>query len=105
MGKTEKILIANYSDKPLLMMLEPWGEDYTLKPKEGFEIITEDCGADFYYSVSYENAWIAVYVEGGSRNEYPRVYSKGVELECGYNRELSPESFRQDDILEAGELE
>lgn len=89
MGKTEKMVIANYSFKPLLVMLEPWGEDYTLKPKEQFEIIAEDCETDFYYSVSYENDYVAVYAEGGSGREYPRVYSHGSEVDCGHNRELT----------------
>ncbi len=89
MNKTEKLLISNNSNKPLLISLEPWGEDYTLKLKEEVEIIADDCEKDFYYHVVYENNYVAVYAEGKG-NEYPRVYSKGVELECGYNRNLSP---------------
>ena len=104
MAKTEKIKLINYSNKPLLLSLEPWGEDYTLREKEEVEIIAEDCGADFHFEVVYETDYIAVY-PGGSGNEYPRVFSNGVELDCGYNRELSPVDARQDAILEADELE
>ncbi len=82
--KTERILITNYSDKPLLMMLEPWGEDYTLLANEEFEIIAEDCEQDFYYNIVPTENCISVYAEG---NEYPRVYKDGVEIDCGYNRE------------------
>ncbi|HEY8562760.1 MAG TPA: hypothetical protein VIL74_20450 [Pyrinomonadaceae bacterium] len=105
MAKNAKILISNDSERPLLISLEPWGEDYTLLAKEEVEIIAADCPDDFHYNVVYYNDFIAVYVEGGSGNEYPRVYRKGVELKCGYNREFSPDNFRRDDILEAGELE
>jgi hypothetical protein len=105
MAKTERILITNDSDKPLLISLEPWGEDYTLVSKEEVEIIAGNCGEDFYFNVVYYNDFVAVYVEGGKGDEYPRVYSKGIELSCGYNREFSPDRFYYDDILEAGELE
>jgi len=87
--QTEKIVIDNNSDKPLTISLEPWGEDYTLRAKEAVEIITEDCGQDFHFSIVYEVDYIAVYAEGND-NEYPRVYKNGEEVECGYNRNLSP---------------
>lgn len=105
MSKVAKISISNDSDKPLLISLEPWGEDYTLLAKEEVEIIAQDCGDDFYYSVVYYDDFVAVYAEGGRRNEYLRVYIKGIELQCGYNREFSPSGFQKDDVLEAGELE
>lgn len=105
MAKTERILITNDSDKQLLILLEPWGEDYTLLAKEEVEIVARDCREDFYFNVVYYNDFVAVYAEGGKGDEYPRVYKKGVELKCGYNREFSPDSFHHDDILEAGELE
>ena len=90
MKKTEKIVITDYSDKPLILSREPWGEDYTLKPEEKFEISGEDCGDGFYYDVCCENDYIAVWADGGKADEYPGVYSAGVELQCGYNRNLSP---------------
>lgn len=68
-------------------MLEPWGEDYTLREDETVEIIAEDCEQDFYFHVVYEKNYIAVYAEG-DHYAYPRVFSKGVELDCGYNRDL-----------------
>lgn len=105
MAKTEKILISNDSDKPLLISLEPWGEDYTLMAKEEVEIIARNCQEDFHYHVVYYNDFVAIYVEGGKGDEYPRVYRKGVELNGGYNREFSPDSFHRDGILDAGELE
>jgi len=105
MAKTEKLLITNDSDKPLLISLEPWGEDYTLLAKEEVEIIARDCRDDFHYNVVYYNDFVAVYVEGGKGDEHPGVYCQGIKLQSGYNRDFSPDNFHHDDILEAGELE
>jgi len=88
MSRTVKIEIANRFNKPLVLSLEPWGEDYTLKIDEEVEIIAKDCSKDFYFSIVPHNDYMAVYAEG-SGNDYPRVYSNGVEVECGYNRDLT----------------
>jgi hypothetical protein len=88
--KTEKIVIRNGFENPLLLSLEPWGEDYTLLKNEEVEIVAKDCHENFYYNVCFENDYIAVWAEGGNRSEYPRIYKNGEELDCGYNREFSP---------------
>ncbi len=81
-----KVVVANDSDDLKTLMLEPWGEDYVMKPKDVFEIIEEDV-EDVYFHVAVYSDYIAVYVEG-NRNSYPRVYQDGEELDCGHNREL-----------------
>jgi hypothetical protein len=80
-----KVVVSNDSDELKTLMLEPWGEDYVMKPKDEFEIIEEDV-EDVYFHIVYSD-YIAVYVEG-TGNSYPRVYQNGEELECGHNREL-----------------
>ena len=83
-------MISNDFVKPLLLSLEPWGEDYTLKVNETVEIIAKDCSEDFYFHIAPKTDYWAVYAEG-SGNDYPRVYSNGIEVDCGYNRDLTDE--------------
>jgi hypothetical protein len=87
-SKSVKIEISNNTKKPLLLSLEPWGEDYTLLEQEEVEIIADDCGENFHYQVVFHENFVAVWADGG--NEYPKVYKNGEELDCGYNREFSP---------------
>jgi hypothetical protein len=88
MSRTVKINISNSLNKPLILSLEPWGEDYTLGIDEKVEIIAQDCSEDFYFHIVPHNDFMAVYAEG-SGNDYPRVYSNGIELDGGYNRDLT----------------
>jgi hypothetical protein len=67
MRKAEKIVISNHSGHPLLVMLEPWGEDYTLRAEEKVEIVAENRGEGFYYTDAYEIDHVAVYAQGGER--------------------------------------
>lgn len=97
MAKTEKLQIRNRKKDPLLLSLEPWGEDYTLLKGEDIEIIAEDCDEQFYYSVDFDEYYAAVYAEGDNK-AYPEVYKNGKELDCGYNREFSPHPILQNKI-------
>lgn len=83
MNKSSKILIENRFDKPYTMMLEPWGEDYTLGMGEEFEIVVENCDADFYFAVQFNPDYVAVFIEGNG--DYPSVFSKGEQIWCSYN--------------------
>ena len=85
MRKTYKAIIENDSEKIKILYLEPWGEDYVMKPKDIFEIIEDEVENVYFHIVFGES--ISVYVEG-NRHSYPRVYQDGEELELGHNREL-----------------
>lgn len=81
-----KVVVSNDSDELKILYLEPWGEDYIMKPREEFEIIEEDT-QDVYFHVQINNDCINVFVEG-SGNSYPKIYSNGEWIQCGYNRKL-----------------
>jgi hypothetical protein len=89
MNQIQKIVIENRFGKPMIVYLEPWGADYTLKEDEKFEIVAENCEEDFYFNIQFERNCIIVYPEGKSNPEYPLIYSNGVEIDCGYNRNLT----------------
>lgn len=83
MKRIFKIVIENDSDKPKILYLEPWGEDYGMMPHDKFEIIEEKANEDFYLQVIF-NKDILVWAEG-QNDAYPRVYLHGKELVCGHN--------------------
>lgn len=68
----------------LLIMLEPWGEDYWLLVGESCEVQIEGAGEDFSYSMSIEEDHVAVYIEGGFKDVC--VMQKGSVLQCGHQR-------------------
>ena len=73
----------------MLLMLEPWGEDYWLNPEDTFEITPEKPDDGFLFEMEHRGENIAVYAEGC---EYFRVVHDGKSIECGYQR---PESAFQ----------
>jgi hypothetical protein len=85
MKRKYKITVENNSEKFKTLMLEPWGEDYGMMPKDAFEIIETEAEEDSYFHIAFEENYILVYAEG-SGNIYPRVYQNGIELLCGHNR-------------------
>ena len=77
----------NRTTRPISIQLEPWGEDYTLKPGERFSIGHES-NSKGYVSASLENNWLSVYIEGDW--DYPDLVTiDDRPVECGYGRELA----------------
>ena len=83
-----KVIVSNRSEDIKILWLEPWGEDYVMKPKDEFEIVEEKEEDVYFHTVFGESIW--VYVEGKG-NIYPTVYQNGEEIEIGHNRELLDE--------------
>jgi hypothetical protein len=83
---TLRIKISNDRDSFVTLMLEPWGEDYGMFPKDEFEIVGEDADETCYFHIVYGEKDIQVYAEGKA-NYYPRIYQNGIELDCGHNRQ------------------
>jgi|GEM_PF-6426267 len=86
-----KIVVNNRSQKPLLVVIEPWAEDYVLTPKETLTFTALESGEDFYYSmvVEQDGEVILLYAEGA----FDRVVAHtddGKLIEFGYNRHLNP---------------
>ncbi len=79
-----KIKITNNFPKPIILWLEPWGEDYGMMPGDEFEIIPIDAGEDFHFHLAFTDKDIRVYVEGQAL--YAQIYHNGKIIECGHNR-------------------
>ena len=82
--KNRQILsISNSRVQIMLVMLEPWGEDYWLLPGENFFVKAESKSGDFWYHVDFEEV-VSVYVDGDY--ESVLVMQNDDVLECGHNR-------------------
>lgn len=89
MKKTEKMVFTNNTNQPLLLILQPKGEDFTLLAGEEVEIITEDCEKTFYYWFNLKNNSLEIWGEGDIE-ACPSFYINGLELSSGHNREFNP---------------
>lgn len=79
-----KLTVTNRSEQPVVLMLEPWGEDYWIQSGETFELFPAEPEEMFYFAVEYRASAIAVFAEGGCRSV--RVEREGQLLECGHQR-------------------
>jgi hypothetical protein len=82
--------LINENAEPLVLIIEPYGVDYTLLPGEEFEL-WEEMGADNQPSVAnvvYKGNTILVYELGDVE-----VRSKGIKLECGHQRSYLSKSI------------
>jgi hypothetical protein len=82
----QRIRVSNDNSFFVTLMLEPWGEDYGMNPKDEFEIVAESVEETFYFHVSCDGKYINVFAEG-DRYSYPRIFQNGTELTCGHNRQ------------------
>jgi hypothetical protein len=55
-----------------------------MNPNDEFEIIENNANEKFHYQIDFADD-ILVWAEG-QNDAYPRIYSKGKELDCGHNR-------------------
>lgn len=85
MKRIVKIKVSNDFSEPITLILEPWGADFGMLPKDEFEIIAENADKEFCFHIIF-NKDIQVYAEGQS--DYPGIYQNGKELETGHNRFL-----------------
>ncbi|MEU8896632.1 hypothetical protein [Nocardia sp. NPDC048505] len=87
-----KLLLSNpYSDKTLTVMLEPYGEDYWMRPGDAFIIEFDDAdysehvvSNDAQFDVSWHEDGIIVWPAGrfgGTVRD-----QSGTELPCGHQR-------------------
>ena len=86
-----RILIENGTGRLRIVWVEPWGEDYTLLPKEELEIIARNPLRMPWFKVSEEAASTVVSIEGET-NDYD-VLQMGAKIPCGHRRQ---------DALDAG---
>ncbi len=81
----QRFKITNRQRTPLTLLIEPWGEDYTLLPDETFDVVAEHFSEDFYFHWVTNDDFTQVYAEG-DREATVGVYQGERLLECGHNR-------------------
>ena len=69
---------VNYHDKDLLVILEPWAEFFTLKPKKTITIIGEGGAVGSNFDIEYNGKYICIHAWGDS---IATAYRDGVELD------------------------
>lgn len=82
------IAFTNDRTKPHVVWVEPWGEDYTMLPKDECVVLAERIEASekpCYWLVETEGN-TQVYCE---QLDYPKVTINGVQVQCGHNREAA----------------
>ncbi len=80
----QNLSIGNSRSHIMLVMLEPWGEDYWLLPGESFYIKVESTSGDFWYHTQIDKEYTSVCVDGDY--ESVCVMQNDEVLECGHNR-------------------
>ncbi|MFJ5117967.1 hypothetical protein [Kitasatospora sp. NPDC088548] len=83
-----KIRLSNDTEKTLGIWVEPWGEDYWMKPNEKFTIVTDtpkDTDPDEApFEVVFHDQGASVWANIGYQ---PTVYDhSGNEVDCGHQR-------------------
>jgi len=84
---SSRIIIENDTDRPRIAWVEPWGEDYTLLPKEKLEIIARSDLEPPWFHVDEYAEGSQIYIEG-IINGYD-VVQNGIKLECGDQRKAA----------------
>jgi hypothetical protein len=81
---SSKIGLDNPRSIPVLVAVEPWGEDYTLMPGEHMEIHAYGRkGTPWFHVVGWDDS-LQVYCED---TDSFKVVQRDVELKCGHKRQ------------------
>jgi hypothetical protein len=86
MSERSRLGITNYGTAPLIVMVEPWANDFTLLPGESLDIIAWGFTEDSYFNLAHggDPDYLPVYIEGPCEDW--AVYQGDTELQCGHNR-------------------
>ncbi|XQE89436.1 hypothetical protein ACN24M_33090 [Streptomyces microflavus] len=87
--------MENVGGGNLWLFVEPYGEDYWLKPGQVFTVAPEVEGIDGWFStaVCQEGITVWLYEDGDPTKvvlEYTVSYADGTRLECGHQRPPKP---------------
>ncbi|MFD5897718.1 hypothetical protein [Streptomyces sp. NPDC060366] len=81
--------MENAGASDLWLFVEPYGEDYWLKPGEAFVVAPEAAGIDVCFSIAVCQEGITVWLyEDGDPTKVVLEY--GERLECGHQRPSKP---------------
>jgi hypothetical protein len=83
---SSRIGIINSREKPHVIAVEPWAEDFTLLPAEELEIIAFGDTAVPWFQVVEREGTSQVYCD--NTLDF-KVLQAGIELKCGHNRQLA----------------
>jgi len=86
-GQSARIVIENDTERPRVVWVEPWGEDYTLLSHEKLEIIARNHVEQPWFQVVEFGHGCSVYLEGIT-NDY-NVLQDGREIQCGHQRQAA----------------
>ncbi|WP_308315132.1 hypothetical protein [Streptomyces sp. C3-3] len=94
MGRS-RLPVENAGDSDLWLFIEPYGEDYWLKPGEVFTVAPEAEGIDVWFStvVCQEGITVWLYEDGDPAKvvlEYSVTDANGTRLDCGHQRPPKP---------------
>jgi hypothetical protein len=81
---SSKLGISNSRNKPHVVAVEPWGEDYTLMPSEELELTAFGNETVPWFHLVEWDGTSQVYCNETSAFQ---VMQNGVELQCGHNRQ------------------
>jgi hypothetical protein len=84
-----KLAMSNSTNRPRIVWVEPWGEDYTLMPGEELLITAEDTAEQPWFHVVELADSSQVYIEAGGAFQ---VLQGSRRLECGHNRHAAQEA-------------
>jgi hypothetical protein len=82
-----RIQVQNSTEKPRIVWVEPWAEDFTLLAGEELEIIAHSTTEQPWFYVVECPESTQVYLEGVSKDY--EVLQNGIHLECGHNRKAA----------------
>ncbi|MGW6740815.1 hypothetical protein ACWGDX_08730 [Streptomyces sp. NPDC055025] len=90
-----RLPVENAGDGDLCLFIEPYGEDYWLKPGEVFTVAPDAEGIDVWFSTSIwrEGITVWLYEDGDPHKivlEYAVADANGTRLECGHQRPPKP---------------
>jgi hypothetical protein len=83
--RMSKMVVENESQRPWIIWVEPWAEDFTLLPGERLEIISQGDSAQPWFQVVEQEQSTQVYVMGGDYD----VLQNGTRLQGGHNRQAA----------------
>ncbi|WP_329526407.1 hypothetical protein [Streptomyces sp. NBC_01462] len=85
-----KLPVENVGDTDVCLFIEPYGEDYWLKPGDVFEVTPlSDAYVQFSVAVANDLFTVWLYEDGDPYNallDYEVAAANGDKLECGHQR-------------------
>jgi hypothetical protein len=81
---SSKLVVSNSHQKPQVVVVDPWGEDYSLLPGEECEIVAYGDAAGPSFHIVVRDGTSQVYCIDA--NDF-QVLQNGAKLECGHNRQ------------------